>query len=449
MFRIDKQTLSDLNALDWNSRSLLRFFNHTLTVGGSDMLYSYFLHPLDNVEEIRQRQEAITQLADWDIDSLFDKYMMIDLERYLGLPNELHSDNPLLFYLEKFSSNFMSKSSKKERILIKQSVAEIAMIILNVGAWLEKAVTSANPAGVLKTYSDSFKDLSADLDMEELKVLSKGKNPILLLIKYDYLFRNLKRLEVKEIFTIYYNIDALRSVAKSFDKTNMSFPDFSTDQSQNILLQIKDLYNLALENPVKNNITVENCRNIWFLTGANMTGKSTLLKSMGASIYLAHMGFPVPAKSMQIQLFRGLMTTINLGDNLASGYSHFFNEVYRVKRIAESIRDEGKMIVMFDELFKGTNYEDSYEATRKLIESISKLEDSIFIISSHITELEQELKNNERVTFKYLKTTMQNGTNISFTYQLTEGVDKTKLGMWFLEKEDVFNTFKEIKSRIF
>ncbi|MGJ1497304.1 hypothetical protein ACR79R_08290 [Sphingobacterium spiritivorum] len=69
MFRIDKQTLSDLNALDWNSRSLLRFFNHTLTVGGSDILYSYFLHPLDNVEEIRQRQEAITQLADWDIDS--------------------------------------------------------------------------------------------------------------------------------------------------------------------------------------------------------------------------------------------------------------------------------------------------------------------------------------------------------------------------------------------
>lgn len=120
-----------------------------------------------------------------------------------------------------------------------------------------------------------------------------------------------------------------------------------------------------------------------------------------------------------------------------------------MKRIAESIRDEGKMIVMFDELFKGTNYEDSYEATRKLIESISKLEDSIFIISSHITELEQELKNNDRVTFKYLKTTMQNGTNISFTYQLTEGVDKTKLGMWFLEKEDVFNTFKEIKSRIF
>ncbi|KAF5279856.1 hypothetical protein FQR65_LT15218 [Abscondita terminalis] len=149
-------------------------------------------------------------------------------------------------------------------------------------------------------------------------------------------------------------------------------------------------------------------------------------------------GFGKSAVTSGNPAVKGLMTTINLGDNLASGYSHFFNEVYRVKRIAESIRDEGKMIVMFDELFKGTNYEDSYEATRKLIESISKLEDSIFIISSHITELEQELKNNERVTFKYLKTTMQNGTNISFTYQLTEGVDKTKLGMWFLEKEDVF-----------
>lgn len=446
MFRIDKQTLSDLNALDWNSRSLLRFFNHTLTIGGNDVLYGYFLYPLDDVEEIRQRQEAIAHLAGCNIDSFFDKYMMIDLERYLSLPGELHSDSPLPYYLEKISTNFMSKSYKKERILIKRSVAEIAMIILNLRAWLEEVLECENPVGILRTYSDTLKDLSVDLSVDELQTLSDGKSSIHLIIKYDYLFRNLKRSEVKEIFTIYYSIDALRSVAKSFDKVNMSFPHFLTDQSGSMLLRISGLYNLALDSPVKNNIEIENCKNIWFLTGANMTGKSTLLKSMGSSIYLAHMGFPVPAKSMQIHLFRGLMTTINLGDNLASGYSHFFNEVYRVKRIAESIRDEGKMIVMFDELFKGTNYEDSYEATKKLIESISKLKGSIFIISSHITELEEELNNNERVAFKYLKTTMEDDEDVSFTYQLAEGIDRTKLGMWFLEREDVFKTFEKIKS---
>ncbi|WP_313263700.1 hypothetical protein [Sphingobacterium sp.] len=67
--------------------------------------------------------------------------------------------------------------------------------------------------------------------------------------------------------------------------------------------------------------------NLWCLTGANMTGKSTLLKTIGSCVYLAHLGSPVPADAMKTVHFDGIMVTINLGDNLSTGASHLFNEV--------------------------------------------------------------------------------------------------------------------------
>ncbi|MBK6527650.1 MAG: hypothetical protein IPG07_20145 [Crocinitomicaceae bacterium] len=70
-----------------------------------------------------------------------------------------------------------------------------------------------------------------------------------------------------------------------------------------------------------------------FLTGANMAGKSTLLKSLGLSIYLAHIGFPVPAKKFQTTLYNGIITTINLPDNINKGYSHFYHEVIRKRKL--------------------------------------------------------------------------------------------------------------------
>ena len=62
-----------------------------------------------------------------------------------------------------------------------------------------------------------------------------------------------------------------------------------------------------------------------------MAGKSTCMKAFGVAVYLAHCGLPVPAARMELSVFKGLFTTINLSDNLSLGYSHYYNEVARVK----------------------------------------------------------------------------------------------------------------------
>ncbi len=75
------------------------------------------------------------------------------------------------------------------------------------------------------------------------------------------------------------------------------------------------------------------------------------------------MGFPVPASGMEFSVQSGMFTTINLPDNINMGYSHFYAEVMRVKKVAESGGILKNLIVIFDELFRGTNVKDAYEAT--------------------------------------------------------------------------------------
>lgn len=134
-----------------------------------------------------------------------------------------------------------------------------------------------------------------------------------------------------------------------------------------------------------------------------MAGKSTFLKSLSISVYLAHLGLPVPAKYMKTSKYNGLLTTINLSDNINKGYSHFYNEVLRVKYVAERINQVRNIFVVFDELFRGTNVKDAYEASLSVISAFSKLNKGFFAISTHIIEVADKLKDNKSIFLKILK----------------------------------------------
>ena len=76
-----------------------------------------------------------------------------------------------------------------------------------------------------------------------------------------------------------------------------------------------------IDQPVPNDVAFDHNKNICFVTGANMAGKSTFLKSVGICTFLSQIGFPVPAAYMETSVFKGLITTINLGDNINQGNS--------------------------------------------------------------------------------------------------------------------------------
>lgn len=116
-----------------------------------------------------------------------------------------------------------------------------------------------------------------------------------------------------------------------------------------------------------------------FLTGANMAGKSTFMKTFGIVVYLAHMGFPLPVKKMRFSVQNGMYTTINLPDNMMLGYSHFYAEVQRLKKVAEQVGRIGNLVIVFDELFRGTNVKDAHEATLAVMEAFCRKKRIVYL----------------------------------------------------------------------
>ena len=167
-----------------------------------------------------------------------------------------------------------------------------------------------------------------------------------------------------------------------------------------------------------------------------MAGKSTLMKSVGIALYLAHMGFPVAASQMEFSVREGLYSSINIADNISLGYSHFYAEVVRVKQAAEAAASGKRLLLMFDELFKGTNVKDAYDGTLAVTEGFAEYRDCLFIVSTHIIEVGEALKEHPNIHFVYMPTIMDGGVP-HYTYRLQQGITEDRQGMMIIRNEGI------------
>jgi DNA mismatch repair protein MutS len=150
---------------------------------------------------------------------------------------------------------------------------------------------------------------------------------------------------------------------------------------------------------------------------------------------------------MATTIFNGVITTINLPDNTPNGLSHYYSEVMRVKKIASLLTERDKVFVILDELFKGTNAKDAFDASLLTINGFAEIKNSVFIISSHITEL-TDGPMAKNISLKYLEHRMINAKP-EFTYQLKDGVAKNGIGMYFIANENIEALLKQAKARSF
>jgi len=179
-----------------------------------------------------------------------------------------------------------------------------------------------------------------------------------------------------------------------------------------------------------------------------MAGKSTFMKSLGIAMYLAHMGFPVAAKKLEFSVLDGIYTTINLPDNLGIGASHFYAEVLRIKKMARELSTGKNILVIFDELFRGTNVKDAYEATIAITSAFAGKRNSVFVISTHIIEAGEILKERcANISFKYLPTRIK-GTIPEYTYTLETGITDDRHGMIIINNEGILELLKKGKGTV-
>jgi DNA mismatch repair ATPase MutS len=190
------------------------------------------------------------------------------------------------------------------------------------------------------------------------------------------------RSEMIELVNLFYLFDAWHAMAMATLELKMTFPVFL--ESDKPFIRTTQLTHIQLEHPVGYDLLLDTDHRLLFLTGANMAGKSTLIKSIGIAVYLAHLGMGVPAQQMELSVFEGMLSNVTVTDNVVKGESYFFNEVQRIKQTITHMMDGRKWLVLIDELFKGTNVEDARrcslaverEGVAALLQQIQRNKDS-------------------------------------------------------------------------
>jgi DNA mismatch repair ATPase MutS len=174
-----------------------------------------------------------------------------------------------------------------------------------------------------------------------------------------------------------------------------------------------------------------------------MAGKSTLMRSIGVALYVGHMGLPVAAEQFEFAVRDGIYTSINLADNLSQGASHYYAEVLRVKEVAKELSGQSQLFVIFDELFRGTNVKDAYDATIALTSAFAAHRGSQFIISTHIMEAGEVLQQRTLpISYQFLPTELRNNTPF-YNRVLREGITGDRQGMIIIQNEGILDMLDE------
>jgi DNA mismatch repair ATPase MutS len=151
----------------------------------------------------------------------------------------------------------------------------------------------------------------------------------------------------------------------------------------------------------------------------------------------------VPAQHLELSLFDGLLSNIQVEDNIMKGESYFFNEVKRVKKTIEKINDGRNWLILIDELFKGTNVQDAMRCSTIVIEGLRKLKNALFILSTHLYEIGEDLRKYPNIQFAYFETQITDG-QLEFSYKLKDGISNDRLGYLILKREGVVSMLEQL-----
>jgi DNA mismatch repair protein MutS len=432
-FHIDYQTVKDLELFEKSKgdKSVFALFNQTVTVGGRECLKTMFSTPFTDGELIKKRISNIRFFQEQQFNLELNKEGLHFIEHYLTRAN-----SPVKYsYFGSLVNKWFFRKTANEQFIIERGIRFVITVLSKTYFFLKNY--SSDTSCEFLEYHRTF--ILNAVENSSLRVVLDYKDSVRFFYhqyyKLDYYFRNVEYKTIREILDFLYTIDAYKSISRSSLNNGFTLPEINTESNG---FEVKGLFHPFLQHPVVNDFQISDKRNICFLTGPNMAGKSTFLKSIAVSIYLSHIGFPVPAKMMKTSVYNGMLTTINLSDNITRGYSHFYNEVLRVKYVAEVINRNSNIFIVFDELFRGTNVKDAFDASLSVIKAFSKLNKGAFAISTHIIEIADKLDESS-IFFKYFEAQIINDTP-HYNYKLKDGVTDERIGMYILKKEKVIET---------
>ena len=436
---IDKTTLNDLNIFNHEEEySIFKNIDFTKTTNGNEQLKLNLSQPLSTIEQITDVQKTLQSILNvaekWPLHISNGTIMVV--ERFYETPI-----TPIPSIITNYNYRFYKLFHNEDCSFVKYSVSHCFDLVKGMMEILNLLKDQPTPTPL----KNLLEELVNMFTRDDLQIIGKNVSCKNLndkeTLQLGYFFKYKFKYQMKRLLYLHSTIDAWYGMAMATQHYNLSFPTFM--ESTQPFIYIKNGYHLILKKPVPYSLTLNKEAHFLFLTGANMAGKSTFIKAVGTAVFLAHIGMGVPAESMELTVFDGMLSNINIMDDLAKGESYFYNEVQRIKASINKINDGKKWLVLIDELFKGTNVEDAMKCSNVVIEGLIKIPNALFILSTHLYEISERLKKQEKVLFKYFETNVSDDS-FSFNYQLKEGVSNDRLGYLILKKEGVVSMLEKI-----
>lgn len=437
-FNIDKQTLDELNLMGkFRQGSVYHLFNHTKTRGGEQLLDKMFRYPLDSSKEMNDRSRIFQYFQQLSLSFPFDAQQVTLMHEYLDTGGNSNAVQTLAGILVKKWLAILTRDERYKEII--QRMHATILTLNKCRAFVDKLLNvptsySASIMAIREILNEDLVVKLSDIDIYQ-------SIPVKTLSYFDHLLRNKLRKKMEAVLAFIYETDVYISVSGVAAAKNFAYATALPSEAN--VLSARNLRHPCLDHAVGNDIIMQKDSNMLFLTGANMAGKSTLMKSIGIGFYLAHMGFPVAASAMEFSIREGLYSSINVADNIGLGYSHFYAEVVRVKQAALATASGKRLLLMFDELFKGTNVKDAYDGTLAVVEGFAGYSECLFIVSTHIIEVGEPLKEYDNIRFAYMPTIMEGG-HPKYTYKLRTGITEDRQGMMIIRKEGILELLDSV-----
>jgi hypothetical protein len=456
--------------------SLLRYLNRTVTGSGRSHLAGWLSEPYDLREEISERQDAVRELAgklawrqqfiafglgkplndneikslrDW-LNESEDSYSsplfkilsyVLPIAVIISLLVVVAGALPfmiflLLYIFNLFLISLFLKKSNRIHAMVSQKHLFLSSFEQLVGSF-EKEQFKSDVLNSIKEKLFSGQSSVAFKIKELNNIISAFDNRLNLfvgLILNGFLlwdFHCIMRLEkwrrsASSSLPLWLDLlgkaDGLNSLANyAFNNPDNSFPDVGENGQ---LLEAFRMGHplLKKETRVCNDFSVQQRGQIFIITGANMAGKSTFLRTVAVNMILGMTGAPVCAEKMKLTPLK-LFTSMRTVDSLSHNESYFYAELKRLKALKERLEDGEDIFFILDEILKGTNSTDKSLGSKQFLRRIIDLGGTGLIATHDISLGEMETEYPMNVVNKCFEVEID-GENISFDYLLRDGITR-------------------------
>ncbi len=478
---------SDLDIFGRNS--LFQLINRTATIPGKKLLAKW-LRQISDFEQIIRRQKAVTELAshiDWSQEfqasAIHFKDKSADLDPLLRwAENKDEFSNNKISTIASFLLPSISLLTLIGSAMLDWSFYWFILSIIPGGIILLRKLNSVNQASekitsalstiraiqslilqikkapIEQTYLEEYRN---KLFNNKYNILHEIKYLKLLLQFFEarsnavYLFLNVllmgdfhlmraaekwrkkNKSNLHDWFDIVGEFEAINSLAASlFTHDDFIIPEMV----HTVQMKFSDVGH-PLINPrerVANDFEMEGQGKVMIITGSNMSGKSTFLRTLGVNIILAQMGGPVCATGAQIP-FVSVFSGMRIKDNLEEHISSFYAELKRIKQLLDSLEsNDTPIFYLLDEILKGTNSKDRHQGSEALIRQLSQTR-SFGIVSTHDLALGSLSKDSELIVNQNFSSSIE-GNEIHFDYKLKPGVCNSFNASKLMEKMGIFGS---------